>query len=194
MEASLPIPSLEELTEELAREKRRSQKRSRAATVICGFFTALAALILIFALWLPTAQIYGNAMAPTLLPGDVIAAVDTGTVAPGDIILFSHNNALQVRRVIAGPGSLVEIDSQGLVTVNGQPLTEPCVSLPNRGQCDISMPYLVPDGCYFVLGDNRAESIDSRSSVMGCVEESRILGRVFLRLWPLPRFSLLLSQ
>lgn len=187
----MEIPSLGQLEEELARVKKKKRRSRAFSTAVFAVITLLAACILAAALWLPLLQVYGSAMAPTCQRGDVLAALRTEEYGCGDIVAFYHNNTIQVRRLIAGPGSRVEIDEEGRITVDGVLLEEPWLTDTALGQCDLEMPYQVPDGCWFVLGDNRAESIDSRSSVLGCVSRDRIIGRILLRVWPLETFGLL---
>ena len=128
-------------------------------------------------------------MSPTLQEGDVIIAMKTRRVHQGELMAFYFNNKILVKRVIAGPGDWVDISSDGTVSVNDQPLDED--DLPEgekaRGTCDIALPYQVPDGCYFVMGDHRSTSIDSRSRQMGCVAQKQVIGRLIYRMWPLSR-------
>lgn len=189
MERTNFSPSVEELTQELTRVRRRRRRWENAATVLCIFATIVAAGILVVTLWLPVVQVYDDAMSPTFSSGSLLMAADTGDYAPGDIIAFYHNNSVYVRRIIAVPGSLVEISEDGTVSVDGQPLEEPYASHSSYGQCDTAFPFQVPDDCYFVLGDNRERSIDSRSSFMGCVSRQRILGRILFCLHPMTAFG-----
>ena len=179
------IPSLDQLEAELSRVRQEKRRRSRIATVLFGSITLLAACILAAALWLPILEVYGTAMEPTFQKGDFLVVLRTEDYSPGDGVAFYHNNTIQIRRLIAGPGSIVEMDSQGIVSVNGTALPESYISTPDPGQCDLEFPCRVPEGCWFVMGDNRVDSIDSRSSVVGFVTQDRIIGRVLFRLWPL---------
>ncbi len=190
METTLRLPSSAELEQELLRLRGKKRRRGILAGIFCGLVTLIAVLVLAGALWMPVFQIYGISMAPTFQKGDIVAAADCGSYAPGDVIAFYHNNSIQVRRIIAGPGSTVEIDSQGIVRVDGVLLRESYVESLSLGQSDVTYPYRVPDGCWFVLGDNRAESIDSRSSILGCVHTERIVGKIIFRIWPLAEFGI----
>lgn len=190
MSENMQFPSIEDLEQALLWEKKRKRRSSRLVSVLCVIATLVAAAVLAAALWVPIIPVYGDAMEPTYQKDDILAAMQTGDYAPGDVIAFYHNNTIHVRRIIAGPGSVVELDENGQVTVDGAILDEPYLAENAMGQCDIALPYTVPDGAYFVMGDNRAQSIDSRSSVMGCVSADRIVGKVILAVWPvdLPDF------
>ena len=109
--------------------------------------------------------------------------------SPGDIIAFYHGNKLLVKRYIAGPADYVSIGEDGTVSVNGQLLDEPYLPEKALGETDIELPYQVPDQRHFVMGDNRSASIDSRSSIVGCISEDQIVGKIIFRVWPLNVFG-----
>jgi len=167
----------------------RIQFRMVMQNTVCTIVTIAAAAILAANLWFPILQIYGNSMSPTLRTGDVLLCIKTDTLAQGDIAAFYHNNKLLVKRVIGCGGDRVEIDSAGIVSVNEHAVSEPYISDPALGQVEIDLPCQVPQGSFFVLGDCRATSLDSRSETVGYVSADRVLGKVLLRIWPLNRFG-----
>lgn len=130
-------------------------------------------------------------MEPTLRQGEILLAVKKSGFRSGDVIAFYYNNKILLKRVVAGAGDEVDIREDGTVTVNGAELGEPYLTDKSRGICDITFPYQVPDGRVFVLGDNRGESVDSRSSAIGCISEKSVVGKVVLRIWPFGRFGII---
>ena len=182
-------------TAEVEAERERLAYRSRYARVLRSTIYALlvvaAVAVLLATLFLPVLQVSGDSMNPTLQDRDIIVLVKTDQMKTGDLCGFYWQNKLLLKRVIGLPGDIIALDEDGVVTVNGEVLDEPYVDELALGECDIKFPYQVPENRYFVLGDHRATSIDSRSSVIGCVEKSQIVGKVFLRVWPLSSFSLI---
>lgn len=159
--------------------------------VILIILTVAAAGALIAAVFLPILRIYGTSMSPTLQEGDVVVAMKTGSVHQGELAAFYFNNKILVKRVIAGPGDQVDIDDAGNVTVNGRALDEPYLTSRSKGNTtDLTYPYQVPKGRYFLMGDHRETSMDSRNSQIGCIGQDRMAGRILLRVWPLRRFGL----
>lgn len=181
-------------TEEVKAERERLEYRSRYGRVLRSTIYALlvvaAAAVLLATLLLPVLQVSGDSMNPTLEDKDILVLVKGENMETGDLCAFYWQNKLLIKRIIGAPGDVITLDENGVVTVNGKTLDEPYVDELALGECDIRFPYQVPENRYFVLGDHRAVSIDSRSSVIGCVEKSQILGRVFLRVWPLDRLAL----
>lgn len=182
-------------TEEVEAERERLAYRSRYTRVLRSTVYALlvvaAVAVLLATLFLPVLQVSGDSMNPTLQDRDIILLVKTDHMETGDLCGFYWQNKLLLKRIIGLPGDIITLDEDGVVTVNGEVLDEPYVDELALGECDIKFPYQVPENRYFVLGDHRATSIDSRSSVIGCVEKSQIVGKVFLRVWPLSSFSLI---
>jgi signal peptidase I len=146
---------------------------------------AAAIAILVVTLWMPVIEIYGKSMTPTLDTGEIVVLVKTSDYKTGDVVAFYYNNKILVKRVIAQAGDWVDITKEGEVIVNGKKIDEPYVSEKALGECDIKLPYQVPDERVFVLGDHRSVSVDSRSSQIGCVAEEQVVGRITFRVWPL---------
>ena len=130
-----------------------------------------------------------SSMTPTLSDGDIVVSVKGGEYSRGDVVAFWFNNKILVKRVVALPGEWVDIDGDGTVSVNGKPLEEPYLTEKALGECDLELPYQVPDGRLFVMGDHRSTSQDSRSSAVGCVSEEMLVGRLVFRVWPLEGFG-----
>ena len=185
------LPTLDQLKAELARESYKGKyKRTLRSTLSVLIVTASVVVLLAFLIF-PVFRIYGTSMSPTINEGEIVVSLKGSKFDCGDVIVLSFNNKLLVKRVIAGPGEWLDIDLDGNVYVNGKLIDEPYLREKAFGDCNISLPYQVPDGRYFVMGDNRATSQDSRNSVVGCIAEEQIIGRALLRLWPFDAFGLI---
>lgn len=182
-------PTTEQLENELERVKYKRRYRSVLKSTIYTLITVAAIAILVATLWLPVLQIYGTSMTPTLTDGEIIFTVKTSDFEPGDIVSFYYNNKILVKRVIAEAGDWVNIDADGTVYVNDVPLDEPYLEEKAFGDTDIELPYQVPDGKIFVMGDHRATSVDSRNTAVGCVAQEQIVGKIIFRIWPLNRLG-----
>ena len=182
-------PMVEQLEEELKRTAYQKRFRRMVRSTVSTLIVVAAVAVLISNLLLPILRIYGSSMTPALTDGDIVAAVRSGSYERGDVIAFYYNNKILVKRVIGLPGEWVDIDADGNVSINGEPLDEPYPEEKAPGECDIELPYQVSDGRYFVMGDHRSVSSDSRSSEVGCVPEEQIIGKLIFRLWPLNEFG-----
>ncbi|MBE6806806.1 MAG: signal peptidase I [Ruminococcaceae bacterium] len=183
------LPELEPLQKELKREKykRRFRRVLRSTVSVLVVVAAVAALIA--TLVLPVLQIAGTSMEPSLSEGDIVALVKSGDLENGDLCAFYYSNKVLIKRVIAKPGDYLWMESDGTVVLNGEKLEEPYVTKKALGECDIEFPYQVPENHYFVMGDQRETSIDSRSSTIGCIAEDQIIGKLLCKFWPLTEFE-----
>lgn len=186
-ETSLPTAEQLDTERRRLRYKRRYNRTLRSTVAILIVVAALA--VLAATLWMPVLRVYGSSMSPTLQNGEILVSVKTKSFSPGDIVAFYHGNKLLIKRYIAGPSDYVNIDEDGAVSVNGMLLDELYLAEKAYGETDIELPYQVPDQRYFVMGDNRSVSIDSRSSIVGCIAEDQIVGKVVFRVWPLSAFG-----
>lgn len=183
--SSPQVPETGLLREELQREKYRQRYTATIWGTLGTLIVVAALAILVATLWLPVLQIFGSSMTPTLEEGQIVVSVKDTEFEQGDLVAFYLGNKLLVKRVIAGPADFVTIRDDGSVYVNGELLDEPYISEKALGECDLEFPYQVPESRYFLMGDHRKTSVDSRSSTVGCVAEEQIVGRIALCVWPL---------
>ena len=186
---NLDVPKAEQLEKELKRIRYNQRYGSVLKSTIYTLITVAAIAILVATLWLPVLQIYGSSMTPTLHDGEILFSVKTSDFEKGDVIAFYYNNKILVKRFIAGAGEWVDIDGDGTISVNGEVLEEPYVEEKALGDCNIELPYQVPDGRIFVIGDHRSTSVDSRNTAVGCVAQEQIVGKIIFRIWPLNKIG-----
>lgn len=183
------VPSLKDIQTERKRIRRGSLYWQALRSTIAVLVVVAAIAVLITTLFLPILQISGDSMSPTLEHDEIVILLKTKEFNRGDIIGFYYQGKILIKRVIALPEDEVAIDTEGNVYVNGEVLEEPYVTDKGLGDCDLEFPYKVPGTCYFVLGDQRSNSVDSRNSVIGSISRDDIIGKVFLRVWPFSRFG-----
>lgn len=185
------LPEASELSQALEQERYRERYLKTLKSTISTLVVVAAIAILTATLWLPVLQIYGNSMTPNLESGDMVVSVSAQKLRQGDVVAFYYNNKVLVKRVIATEGQWVDIDSQGTVSVDGQKLEEPYLADNEKdlGDTNIQLPYQVPEGKFFVMGDHRSASIDSRNTAIGSIGNEQIVGRLVLRVWPLNRIQ-----
>ena len=178
------LPTKHQVETERKRYRRQKAYNKALGGTIYVLTIVAAVAVLIATLVLPVLQIEGTSMEPTLVNGDIVLLTKTTSFNRGELCGFSWNNKLLIKRVIGIPGDWIEIDTDGTVYLNGEKLDEPYAEQLAVGECDLEFPFQVPQEQYFVLGDMRESSIDSRNTLIGCVEKDQIVGKVFFRIWP----------
>ena len=178
------LPTKQQVETERKRYRRQKAYNKALGGTVYVLTIVAAVAVLIATLVLPVLQIEGTSMEPTLVNGDIVLLTKTTHFDRGELCGFSWNNKLLIKRVIGVPGDWIEIDTDGTVYLNGEKLDEPYAEQLSVGECDLEFPFQVPQEQYFVLGDMRESSIDSRSTLIGCVENDQIIGKVFFRIWP----------
>ena len=178
------LPTKQQVETERKRYRRQKAYNKALSGTIYVLTIVAAVAVLIATLVLPVLQIEGTSIEPTLVNGDIVLLTKTTNFDRGELCGFSWNNKLLIKRVIGLPGDWIEIDTDGTVYLNGEQLDEPYAEQLAVGECDLEFPFQVPQEQYFVLGDMRESSIDSRNTLIGCVEKDQIVGKVFFRIWP----------
>ena len=186
----IAIPSLKDIQAERKRIRRGALYWQALRGTIAVLLVVAAVAVLIATLLLPILQISGDSMSPTLEHDEIVVLLKTKEFERGDLVGFYYQGKILLKRVIALPEDEVAIDANGNVYVNGELLDEPYITEKCLGDCDLEFPYKVPGASYFVMGDQRSNSVDSRNSVIGAVSRDDIIGKVFIRVWPFPRFGL----
>ena len=179
------FPSTGQLEQELKQENYKKSYARVFRSTVYTLITVAAAAVLVAVLLMPVLQIYGTSMTPTLAEGNVVVSLKGSNFQTGDVIAFYYNNKILVKRVIAEAGDWVDISEDGTVYVNDKKIDEPYLTEKALGECDIELPYQVPESKIFVMGDHRSVSIDSRSTTVGCVAEEQIVGKIVFRVWPI---------
>ena len=186
---NLGLPSSEQIQDELKRIKHKREYFKMLKGTIVSLLAVAATAVLISMLFMPVLKVTGSSMEPTLSDGQLVLCLNNKNFHTGDVVAFYYNNKILLKRVIAVAGDVISISEDGSVTVNTELIAEPYITDKSKGKCDIEFPYQVPDNRIFVMGDHRSTSVDSRSSVIGCISEEDIVGKVIFRIYPFNKFG-----
>lgn len=185
----MDLPTAEQLEQELKRLKYRHSFAFTLRSTVASLIVVAAIAVMISTMIMPVLRVTGTSMTPTLQNDQVIICNKLAECQKGDVVAFYYNNKVLIKRVIGVAGDVIDISGDGVVSVNSEPLDEPYVSELALGECDIELPYQVPDNRIFVMGDHRSVSIDSRSTSVGCVAIENVIGKVLLRVYPIDSFG-----
>ena len=185
----LNMPSVRELDEELRRVNHHSRFRQLLRSTIYTLIVVSAVAVLVAVLFMPVLRIYGNSMTPTLNEGEIVVSIKGSNIECGDVVGVYFGSKLLIKRCIALEHQWVNIDEIGNVYVDGELIDEPYLTEKAFGECNLELPYQVPDGCIFVMGDHRETSIDSRNTSVGCIDKENVVGKIVFRVWPLSEFG-----
>lgn len=178
------LPDAEQLSNEIKRIRYIKEYRRMLSNTVSSLIVVAAVAVLISMLFLPVLRVTGTSMAPTFMNDELVICNKRGNFKSGDVVAFYFNNKILLKRVIGTAGDVIDIKEDGTVYLNGEVLDEPYINEKALGECDIKLPYQVPDNRIFVMGDHRSTSIDSRSTSVGCIADEYIIGKVILRIWP----------
>lgn len=191
MNNSTNLPNAKIIETELKRERNKIKFRKIIKSTIYSLIVVAAVAVLIATLVLPVLQISGTSMEPTLNNSEIVILFKSNNLNRGDLCAFSYSNKILIKRVIGLGNDVIVIDDDGNVFVNNTLLNEPYINEKALGECDIEFPFTVPENEYFLMGDQRLTSVDSRSTVIGCINKEQIIGKLFLKIWPLSELSTL---
>ena len=180
----LDVLKIEVLEQELERVRSRNRSLQLIKSTVSVIIVVAAAAVLLATLMFPVLRIYGTSMTPTLNEGDIVVSVKGTNLKRGDVIVFYYNNKILCKRLIGKPGDWIDIDKNGNVSVNNVQLDETYLPEKALGDCNIELPYQVPENRYFVMGDHRSVSVDSRNTQIGCISEEQIVGRIIFSILP----------
>lgn len=190
-ERKIDLPTAEQFDNEVKRVQHQKEYLRILRSTISSLIVVAAIAVLISMLFLPVLRVTGTSMTPTLQNDELVICRKWGDFEQGDVIAFYNNNKILLKRVIGTPGDWIDIKSDGTVYVNGEELDEPYLDEKSFGECDITLPYQVPESRIFVMGDHRSTSVDSRSTTVGCIADEYIIGRVMFRIWPWKRIQIM---
>lgn len=183
------LPTAEQLSSELKRIRYKKEYRRMLSSTVSSLLVVAAVAVLISMLFLPVLRVTGTSMTPTFMNDELVICNKRSNFKSGDVVAFYFNNKILLKRVIGTAGDVIDIKEDGTVYVNGEILDEPYVNEKAFGECDIKLPYQVPDNRIFVMGDHRSTSVDSRSTSVGCIADEYVIGKVILRIWPFESIS-----
>lgn len=187
---AVSVADVPQLEKELQRINYKQRLLKVLRSTVFTLIVVAAVAVLVAVIFFPVLRIYGSSMNPTLNEGEIVISVKTSNIKQGDIVGVYYGSKVLIKRCIAAEFQWVDIDKDGNVYVDGELLDEPYIAEKAFGECDLSLPYQVPENCIFVMGDNRATSIDSRNSSVGCIETDNLIGKIIFRIWPFPEFGI----
>ena len=171
---------------------KREERKKSVLLYLHDFVFWLTGILLVFLLLFRVVVVSGPSMNQTLVHGDYLLLINNvfySKPKQGDIIVAAKSSFKDgepiIKRVIATEGQWVDIDFEaGIVYVNGNPMDEPYTNTPTNLYEGVNFPLIVDEGCIFVMGDNRNESKDSRSTEIGQIDKREILGKAIFLFMP----------